>query len=110
MAPCQSPRVDPDRSSVGAPELPCRAADAVVPGSITAYRIPLVTNVRRFAAGHRVRLVVTSDDQDASTPAIMGFRHATVGTSSLNTIRSSSRLVLPVAGPAVHQPLAAVLS
>ena len=70
-------RVDPDRSPVGSPELPCRDADAVVPGSLTAYRIPLVTNARRFAAGHRVRLVVTSDDQDPSTPAIMGFRHAT---------------------------------
>jgi len=99
-------RVDPGSSSVGSPELPCRDAEAVVPGALTAYRIPLVTSARRFAAGHRVRLVVTSDDQDPSTPAIMGFRHATVGTSSLNTIHSSSRLVLPIPGPALHQPLA----
>jgi hypothetical protein len=67
-------------------------------------RIPLVTDARRFAAGHRVRLVVASDDQDPKTPAIMGFRHATVGTSSVNTVHSSSRLVLPVADPAVHLP------
>jgi putative CocE/NonD family hydrolase len=92
-------RVDPELSSVGAPTLPCRDADAVVPGSLTDYRIPLVTNARRFAAGHRVRLVVTSDDQDPKTPAIMGFRHATVGTSSVNTVHSSSRLVLTIAGP-----------
>ncbi len=97
-------RVDPGRSSVGAPELPCRVAEAVVPGALTTYRIPLVTNARRFAAGHRIRLVITSDDQNPSTPAIMGFRHATVGTSSLNTIHSSSRLVLPVADLAVHRP------
>jgi predicted acyl esterase len=90
-------RVDPELSSVGAPQLPCRDAEAVVPGSLTTYRIPLVTNARRFAAGHRVRLVVASDDQDPKTPAIMGFRHATVGTSSVNTVHSSSRLVLPVA-------------
>ena len=90
-------RVDPAASSVGSPELPCREAEIVVPGSITTYRIPLVTNARRFAAGHRVRLVLTSDDQDENTPAIMGFRHATVGTSR-NTIHSSSRLVLAVAG------------
>jgi hypothetical protein len=32
----------------------------------------------------------------ASVPAMMGFRHATVGTSSLNTVISSSRLLLPV--------------
>jgi hypothetical protein len=59
-----------------------------------------VPNARRFLAGHRIRLVLTSDDQNPDTPAIMGFRHATVGTSSLNTIRSSSRLVLPTLGPA----------
>jgi predicted acyl esterase len=89
-------RVDPTTSSDGPLELPCREADIVVPGSITTYRIPLVTNARRFAVGHRVRLVVTSDDQDDSTPAIMGFRHAAVGTSR-NTVHSSSRLVLTVA-------------
>ena len=63
---------------------------------MTTYRIPLVPNARRFAVGHRLRLVVTSDDQDAGTPAIMGFRHAAVGTSSRNTIYSSSRLMLPI--------------
>ena len=60
------------------------------------YRIPLVPNARRFAAGNRSRLTLTSDDQNPETPAIMNFRHASVGTSSLNTIRSSSRLLLPV--------------
>ena len=88
-------RVDPAASSL---ELPCREAQIVVPGAITTYRIPLVTNARRFAARHRVRLVLTSDDQDETTPAIMEFRHAPVGTSR-NTIHSSSTLVLPAAGP-----------
>ena len=97
MAPCQPSPGRPRPQFGRFPELPCRDADAVVPGSLTTYRIPLVTNARRFAAGHQLRLVVTSDDQDASTPAIMGFRHAPVGTSSLNTIHSSSTLVLPVA-------------
>ena len=87
-------RVDP---AAGSLELPCREAETVVPGAITTYRIPLVTNARRFAAGHRIRLVLTSDDQDENTPAIMEFRHAPVGTSR-NTIHSSSRLVLAVAG------------
>jgi uncharacterized protein len=90
-------RVDPAASANGSLELPCREADIVVPDSMTTYRIPLVTNARRFAAQHRVRLVLTSDDQDDSTPAIMEFRHAPVGTSR-NTIHSSSRLVLAVAG------------
>ena len=91
-------QVDPASGSLGRPDLPCTVAEAVVPGSITAYRIPLVTNARRFAVGHQIKLVLTSDDQDESTPAIMGFRHATIGASSRNTVHSSSRLVLPVVG------------
>jgi predicted acyl esterase len=88
--------VDPERSRPGAPELPCRRAAAVVPGMMTTYRIPLVSTARRFSAGNRLRLVITGDDQDPGTPAIMGFRHAPVGTSSLNSVHSSSRLLLPV--------------
>ncbi|TQR85747.1 CocE/NonD family hydrolase [Mycobacterium hodleri] len=87
--------VDESASTPGAPVLPCRTAVAVPVGEDVEYRIPLVDNARRFAAGDRIRLTVTSDDQSPDTPAIMGFRHASVGTSSLNTIRSSSRLVLP---------------
>jgi uncharacterized protein len=88
--------VDERSSRVGAPVLPCRSAEGVPVGEIVRYRIPLVANSRRFIAGHRIRLVLTSDDQDPETPVIMGFRHAPVGTSSLNTVHSSSRLFLPV--------------
>ena len=88
--------VDDASSRPGAPVLPCRNAQAVPIGEDVLYRIPLVANARRFKTGHRIRLVLTSDDQDPSTPAIMNFRHASVGTSSLNTVRSSSRLLIPV--------------
>lgn len=88
--------VDETASRPGAPVLPCRNPQAVPIGKDVEYRIPLVANARRFQAGHRIRLVLTSDDQDPSTPAIMSFRHASVGTSSRNTVRSSSRLLLPV--------------
>lgn len=90
--------VDEAASSDGAPVLPCTEAVPVPIGEDVTYRIPLVPNARRFAAGHRIRLVLTSDDQDPDVPAIMNFRHASVGTSSLNTVRSSSRLLLPVLG------------
>jgi hypothetical protein len=53
-------------------------------------------NARRFAVGHRLRLVVASDDQDPGTPAIVEFRHRPAGTSSPNTVYSASRLLLPV--------------
>ncbi|WP_204079702.1 CocE/NonD family hydrolase [Mycobacterium riyadhense] len=88
--------VDEAASRPGAPVLPCRNALAVPLGEDVFYRIPLVPNARRFKSGHRIRLVLTSDDQHASAPAIMKFRHASVGTSSLNTVRSSSRLLIPV--------------
>lgn len=88
--------VDEAASSIGAPALPCDTAIAVPVGDDVTYRIPLVPNARRFRAGHRVRLTLTSDDQDPASPAIMNFRHASVGTSSLNSVASSSRLLLPV--------------
>lgn len=88
--------VDEDASAPGDPVLPCRTATAVPIGEDVEYRIPLVPNARRFAKGHRIQLMITSDDQNPEVPAIMNFRHASVGTSSLNTVRSSSRLLLPV--------------
>ena len=88
--------IDEEASRPGAPVLPCRTATAVQITREVEYRIPLVPNARRFAAGERIRLVITSDDQHPDTPAIMNFRHASVGTSSVNTVRSSSRLLLPI--------------
>lgn len=88
--------IDSASSSPGLPVLPCRTAVAVPPGDEVTYRIPLVANARRFAAGNRLRLVLCSDDQPAAMPAIMGFRHASTGASSRNTVLSSSRLLLPI--------------
>jgi predicted acyl esterase len=88
--------VDEAGSRDGVPVLPCTEAVAVPVGEQVAYRIPLVPNARRFESGHQLQLVLTSDDQSPQAPAIMNFRHASVGTSSLNTVFSSSRLLLPV--------------
>jgi putative CocE/NonD family hydrolase len=88
--------VDEPASKPGAPFLPCRVFEAVPIGQKVSYRIPLVPNARRFRAGHKLRLYLTSDDQDVDRPAPLEFRHASIGTSSLNTIFSSSRLLLPV--------------
>jgi predicted acyl esterase len=90
--------VDESASRPGAPDLPCRTFQAVPIGELVNYRIPIVANARRFKAGHRVRLLITGDDQDTKMPAMLTFRHASVGTSSLNTIKSSSRLLLPITG------------
>ena len=42
-----------------------------------------------------MRLVLTSDDPNF--PAMMTFRHASAGTSSLNRVAATSRLLLPLA-------------
>jgi predicted acyl esterase len=88
--------VDEAASRPGAPVVPCRKPEVVPIGEVVHYRLPLVANARRFPVGHRIQVYLTSDDQDQATPAIMSFRHASVGTSSLNTVYSSSRLLLPI--------------
>ncbi len=88
--------VDEALSKRGAPVLPCRTFEAVPISEKVSYRIPLVPNARRFRTGHKLRLYLTTDDQNADKPALLEFRHASVGTSSFNTIYSSSRLLLPV--------------
>ena len=88
--------VDEQNSRPGAPTLPCRHAEVVPVGEPVEYRIPLVPNSRRFRAGHRIRLVLTSDDQPQDRPAIMNFRHTPVGTSAVNEIFADSQLLLPV--------------
>jgi predicted acyl esterase len=90
--------VDEPASKPSAPFLPCRIFEAVPIGQKVSYRIPLVPNARRFRAGHKLRLYLTSDDQDADKPAPLEFRYASIGTSSINTIFSSSRLLLPILG------------
>jgi uncharacterized protein len=88
--------VDEAASKPGAPVLQCCAFETVPIGKTVSYRIPLVPNARRFRAGHRLRLYLTTDDQNADRPALLEFRHASIGTSSFNTIFSSSRLLLPL--------------
>jgi predicted acyl esterase len=78
--------------------LPCRTFEAVPIGEKVAYRIPLVPNARRFRAGHKLRFSLTTDDQNPDRPAMLEFRHASIGTSSFNTVLSSSRLFLPLLG------------
>jgi len=65
-------------------------------GARATYGIPVVPNARHLATGHALALVITSSDAGHDTPAIMGFRHAPTGDSSVNTIHSSSRLTLPL--------------
>jgi predicted acyl esterase len=94
--------VDPAQSRPGAPVLPCRKPQAVPIGEPVDYRVPLVPNARRFLAGHRIQLMVTSDDQPKDVPALLDYRHPPVGTTTRNTIHAGSRLL--VAMPATAAP------
>ena len=85
--------VDDAESSVGRPVIVGRTPIAVPIGEMVTYRIPVVPNARRFEAGHRIQLTVTSDD--SGKKVMQSFTHLPVGTSSLNTVSSASRLLLP---------------
>ncbi len=89
-------QVDDRASRPGAPVLGCRAPVAVPPGETVAYRIPIVPNAHRFAAGHQIRLTINSDDQPKDAPTALGFRHPAVSPALRASIHSSSRLRLPL--------------
>ncbi len=69
------------------------------PNQAVSYRLPLVPNAHRFNAGHRIRLLVCSDDQPDDVSALLGFRHPPVIPAVRASIASSSRLRLPVLEP-----------
>ena len=88
--------VDEAASRTGTPVLPCRNPQMVPINEPVDYRIPLVPNARRFSAGHRIQLMLTSDDQPKDIPVFLGYRHPPVGTTARNTIHATSELLLPV--------------
>jgi uncharacterized protein len=89
-------QIDEAASKPGAPLMPCVSFSAVPVGERVTYRIALVPSARHLRAGHKLRLWLTTDDQNKEIPAPLEFRHASIGSNSLNTIFSSSRLLLPV--------------
>jgi uncharacterized protein len=98
--------VDEKRSVRGAPVPDCRTPVTVPVGQRVTYRIPLVPNARRMAAGHRLRLVIASADETDKTPTVLGFTHVVVREASRNTIYSASRLWLPLMPPSAATPTA----
>jgi len=85
-----------ERSVPGAPVVECRTTVSIPAGQRMHYRIPVVPNARRIAAGHRLRLVLASNDDTHKELAMLGFTHSTVREASVNTIYNTSRLLLPV--------------
>jgi hypothetical protein len=79
-----------------APWLPCRNYEPVPIGEKVSYRIPIVPNTYRFKTGHKLRLLLTNDDQGKKKPAIAGLRHGGVGFNCISDILASSQLLIPV--------------
>ena len=88
--------VDEAASRPSRPVLPLREPQAVPTGEVVHYRIPMVPNARRIVPGHRLQLTIASADEGKDGPTMLDFTHTPVAQSSLNTIHSTSRLVLPV--------------
>jgi putative CocE/NonD family hydrolase len=88
--------VNEQASIPGTPVIECREPAAIDVGEPVTYRIPIAPNARRISPGHRLRLTLTSSDQAKDAPKVLGFTHTPLGGSSLNTVHSSSRLLLPV--------------
>jgi predicted acyl esterase len=61
-------------------------------------RIPLVASARRFTVGHRLRLVLASDDQPEDVPAIMGFFCQSCRTERLRCWRRWCSLTITTPG------------
>ena len=91
--------VDDRGSRIGRPVLPCRDPLTVPVGQVVRYRIPLTPNARHLDIGHRLRLLITSSDEGHRDATVLGFTHTTVNQSSVNSVHSSSRLLLPVIQP-----------
>jgi putative CocE/NonD family hydrolase len=88
--------VNEQASVPGAPVVECREPAVMGVGELVTYRIPVAPNARRISPGHQLRLTLTSSDQAKDAPRVLGFTHTPLGGSSVNTVHSSSRLLLPV--------------
>ncbi|MCU1482922.1 MAG: peptidase [Subtercola sp.] len=83
-------------STPGAPAIECITPTAITPGELVRYRISIVPNARHLEPGHTLRLTISSEDEAKDIPTALGFTHTPAAQSSLNTIHSSSRLMLPI--------------
>jgi predicted acyl esterase len=83
--------VDEAASTPGRPVLPQRTPVPMPAGEQVDHRIPLGATARRFAAGHRIRLTLTSADTGKDSLAML-FEH---GNSPLDcTLRVSTYSIM----------------
>jgi uncharacterized protein len=88
-------RVVEEKSEPGALVIDHRRPTVPV-GQHVLYRIPMVANARRIVRGHRLRLILASEDDEGRNASLFGFSHTVVRESSVNTVYNVSRLLLPI--------------
>lgn len=87
--------LDEERSLPWRPWHPHDRFEPVTSRTTVRYVIGLVPTAQRVLPGYRLRLLITSCDQDKGV-AMLGFVHLLLSSPSRQSMGSSSRLLLPV--------------
>jgi hypothetical protein len=86
--------LDPARSRPYRPDHPHDSAEPLIPGATVWFEIAILPTAHRFAQGHRLRLSLTSEDDNGF--AMQGMSHTGLGMPARNRVFSASQLILPV--------------
>ncbi len=86
--------LDPLRSKPYRPEHSHDRAEALQPGETALFEIAILPTAHRFRLGHRLRIVLTSDDRNGF--AMQGLSHTGTGMAARNRVFNDSRLVVPL--------------
>jgi uncharacterized protein len=87
--------LDPERSKPYRPVHPHDRAEPLVPGEPTRFEIAIVPTAQRFKPGQKLRLILTSDDDEDF--AMQGLSHVPCGQAARNRIFTASTLMVPIA-------------
>ena len=87
--------LDPTRSKPHFPDHAHDRIDPLTPGAATSFEIAILPTAHRFAPGHKLRLVLASEDGGGF--AMQGLSHTGLGIAARNRVFARSLLMLPLA-------------
>ncbi|HEY3916143.1 MAG TPA: CocE/NonD family hydrolase [Stellaceae bacterium] len=90
--------LDPARGKPYRPEHPHDRAEPLMPGEPAQFDVAILPTAHRFLPGHRLRLSLTSADDEGF--AMQGMSHNGLGNPARNRIFSASQLIVPQDGGA----------
>ena len=86
--------LDARRSKPNRPVIAGNQPLLLEPGKATDFQIAVLPTAHRFQSGHRLRLLLTSDDTHGF--AMQGQSHAPIGIAARNTVFAGSYLTVPL--------------